>query len=250
VLGALTAPLVAAPGTAYCYSDLNLITLGALAHRLTGRPLDVLVRDRITGPLGMTDTGYAPAAELRGRIAATEDERDPARGVVWGQVHDENAWSLDGVAGHAGVFSTAADLGRLARVIVDRGVYPGGRLLSEEIFTAMITNQTPDFAGHDHGLGFEINQPWYMGRAATAHTIGHTGYTGTSLVIDLDRRAYVILLTNRVHPSRDWGTANPARVIVGDALADVLADHPADVPADEAAVQSAEEGRPVNPAGR
>jgi CubicO group peptidase (beta-lactamase class C family) len=171
----------------------------------------------------MLDTGYAPEPELRPRIAATEHERDPDRGVVWGQVHDENAWSLDGVAGHAGVFSTAADLARLARVIIDRGRHPGGRLLEDATFAAMITNQTPDFAGHDHGLGFEINQPWYMGRAATPDTIGHTGYTGTSLVIDLQRRAYVILLTNRVHPSREWGVANPARVIVGDALADVLA---------------------------
>lgn len=224
VHGVLVADLVAEPGSTYCYSDLNLITLGELAHRVTGRGLDTLVAEQITGPLQLVDTGYTPAPDRRPRIAATEDEREPDRGMVHGEVHDENAWSLGGVAGHAGVFSTAADLARLAEVIIDRGRHPGGRLLGEEIFAAMITNQTPEFADHDHGLGFEINQPWYMGRAAGPDTIGHTGYTGTSLVIDLHRRSFVILLTNRVHPSRDRGTVNPARVIVGDALADALAD--------------------------
>jgi CubicO group peptidase (beta-lactamase class C family) len=220
--GALIEPLVAPPGTTYCYSDLNLITLGELARRITGHRLDALVRERITEPLGMIDSGYAPAPELRSRIAATEHERDPDRGVVWGEVHDENAWSLDGVAGHAGVFSTATDLAVLADVMINRGRHRDGRLLGDEAFTEMITNQTPDFDGHDHGLGFEINQSWYMGRLAAPNTIGHTGYTGTSLVIDLDRRAYAILLTNRVHPSRERGSVNPARVIAGDALADYL----------------------------
>lgn len=222
IRGALTAGLVAAPGSAYCYSDLNLITLGELARRVTGQGLAELVAELITVPLGMSDTGYCPAAQLRPRTAATEYQRNPDRGVVWGEVHDENAWSLGGVAGHAGVFSTAADLSRLAEAVIanDRNAATGrtGPLLAADLFSTMITNQTPGFPGHDHGLGFEINQPWYMGRPASSRTIGHCGYTGTSLVIDLDRAAYVILLTNRVHPSRHNGTVNPARLIAADAL--------------------------------
>jgi CubicO group peptidase (beta-lactamase class C family) len=216
IRGALEAELVAPPGTTYCYSDLNLITLGELAARITGHGLDRLVADRICRPLGLTDTGYRPDPALRHRIAATEFQQLPDRGMVHGQVHDENAWSLDGVAGHAGVFSTAADLARLARAIIDR------ELLGDAAASEMITNQTAGFPGHDHGLGFELNQSWYMGELAGPHTIGHTGYTGTSLVIDLERRAYVILLTNRVHPNRGWGSVNPARVLAADGLARTL----------------------------
>lgn len=216
IRGALEAELVAAPGTAYCYSDLNLITLGELAGRITGHGLDRLVADRISTPLGLSDTGYNPDPSVRGRVAATEFEIVPDRGMVHGQVHDENAWSLGGVAGHAGVFSTAADLARLARAIIN------GELLGDGAAAEMITNQTPDFPGHDHGLGFEINQAWYMGDLAGPHTVGHTGYTGTSLVIDLERQAYVILLTNRVHPNRGWGTVNPARVIAANGMAAAL----------------------------
>lgn len=216
IRGALQAELVAAPGTAYCYSDLNLITLGELARRVTGHRLDDLVADRISRPLGLSDTGYNPGPAVRHRIAATEFELVPDRGMVHGQVHDENAWSLGGVAGHAGVFSTAADLARLATAIINR------ELLGDRAAVEMITNQTPGFADHDHGLGFEINQAWYMGDLAGPHTIGHTGYTGTSLVIDLERQAYVILLTNRVHPNRGWGSVNPARVIAANGLAAAL----------------------------
>lgn len=216
IRGALEAELVAAPGAAYCYSDLNLITLGELAGRVTGHALDRLVADRIVTPLGLVDTGYNPDAALLPRIAATEFEAVPDRGMVHGRVHDENAWSLDGVAGHAGVFSTAADLGRLARAVINT------ELLGDAAATQMITNQTTGFPGHDHGLGFEINQRSYMGDLAGPHTIGHTGYTGTSIVIDLRRQAYVILLTNRVHPNRGWGTVHPARVIAADALAAFL----------------------------
>ncbi|SDS19933.1 serine hydrolase domain-containing protein [Microlunatus soli] len=224
IRGALTAELIAEPGTAYCYSDLNLITLGELARRSTGSGLDELVAELITRPLGMVDTGYRPAPGIRSRTAATEYQRIPDRGLVWGEVHDENAWSLDGVAGHAGVFSTAADLALLADAVIANDRDGTGPLLPVELFTAMVTNQTPEFDGHDHGLGFELNQPWYMGRSAGPRTIGHTGYTGTSLVIDLDRGGYVILLTNRVHPSRHRGTVNPARALVGDALADTLGE--------------------------
>ncbi|MGW1341985.1 serine hydrolase [Kribbella sp. NPDC002412] len=216
---ALTATPTSPAGTKYLYSDLNLIALGELAHRVTGKTLDKLVADGITKPLQMRDTGYNPDAKKKPRIAATEFQSAPPRGMVWGSVHDENAWSLDGVAGHAGVFSTADDLAVLAQTFLNGGSYRGARILKESSVTAMITNFNGAFPGNDHGLGFELNQRWYMNGLSGPRTAGHTGYTGTSLVIDFDSRSFAILLTNRVHPSRNWGSNNPARRAVAQGLA-------------------------------
>ncbi|MEV5964853.1 serine hydrolase [Kribbella sp. NPDC051952] len=219
---ALTAKLQNPPGSTYLYSDLNLISLGEVAHRVTGKTLDKLVADGITKPLRMRDTGYNPDPKKKPRIAATEFQTAPPRGMVWGSVHDENAWSLGGVAGHAGVFSTADDLAVLAQAFLNGGSYGGARILKESSVTAMITNFNQAFPGNDHGLGFELNQRWYMGGLSGPRTAGHTGYTGTSIVIDFDSRSFAILLTNRVHPSRDWGSNNPARRAVVQGLAESL----------------------------
>ena len=216
---ALTAKLQNPPGSTYLYSDLNLIALGELAHRVTGKTLDKLVADGITKPLQMRDTGYNPDPKKKQRIAATEYQASPPRGMVWGEVHDENAWSLGGVAGHAGVFSTADDMAVLAQTFLNGGSYRGARILKESSVTAMITNFNQGFPGNDHGLGFELNQRWYMGGLSGPRTAGHTGYTGTSLVIDFDSRSFAILLSNRVHPSRNWGSNNPARRAVAQGLA-------------------------------
>jgi CubicO group peptidase (beta-lactamase class C family) len=218
---ALTATPTSPAGMKYLYSDLNLIALGELARRVTGKALDKLVADGITKPLRMRDTGYNPDARKKPRIAATEYQVSPPRGMVWGSVHDENAWSLGGVAGHAGVFSTADDLAILAQTFLNGGSYRGARILKESSVTAMITNFNQAFPGNDHGLGFELNQRWYMNGLSGPRTAGHTGYTGTSIVIDFDSRSFAILLTNRVHPSRNWGSNNPARraVVQGLALA-------------------------------
>ncbi|GAA1436154.1 serine hydrolase domain-containing protein [Microlunatus lacustris] len=223
---ALTAKTVNEPGSTYLYSDLNLITLGEVLHRVSGRPLDQLVADGITRPLGMRDTGYNPDPALRPRIAATEFQSAPARGIVWGEVHDENAWSFGGVAGHAGVFSTARDLSVLAQTMINGGSYRGERILSRTSVQQMITNENTAFPGDDHGLGFELDQRWYMGGLASQRTAGHTGYTGTSLVIDFSSRSFVILLTNRVHPSRSWGSVNRARVAAAQGMAEALAVKP------------------------
>jgi CubicO group peptidase (beta-lactamase class C family) len=216
---ALTAKLVNTPGSTYVYSDLNLIALGEVAARVTGRSLDRLVADGITRPLRMRDTGYNPDPRKRPRIAATEFQVTPPRGMVWGEVHDENAWSMNGVAGHAGVFSTADDLAVLAQTFLNGGSYRGARILKQDSVTAMITNFNPSFPANDHGLGFELDQRWYMAGLSGPRTAGHTGYTGTSVVIDFDSRSFAILLTNRVHPSRSWGSNNPARRAVAQGLA-------------------------------
>jgi CubicO group peptidase (beta-lactamase class C family) len=214
------------PGTVYLYSDINMIVLQLLAERLTGRGLDELVRTGITGPLGMVDTGFNPPASKLDRIAATEYEASPPRGLVRGSVHDENAWSLGGVAGHAGIFSTAADLAVLAQTILNGGSYRGHRILRQETVNAMLTNDNQAFPGHGHGLGFELDQRFYMGGLSSPRTAGHTGFTGTDLVIDPLSRSFVILLTNRVHPSRNWGSINLARETVALGLAKSLAVRP------------------------
>ena len=217
---------LAPPGTRYVYSDLNMITLGKLVELASGTPLDVAVRDGITAPLGMSDTGYNPPASQIERIVATEDQPWTGRGVIRGTVHDENAWSLGGVAGHAGVFSTARDLAVLAQTILDKGTYGGARILSEDSVQALLTDENAAFPGNAHGLGFEIDQRWYMDALSGPGTVGHTGYTGTSLVIDTRSRSFVLLLTNRVHPSRNWGSNNPSRRAVARDLALALPVRP------------------------
>jgi len=149
-------------GTTYVYSDLNLITLGVLLERQTGKGLDQLVRERVAAPLAMNDTGYNPDSSLRPRIAATEFQASPSRGMVWGQVHDENAWALGGVAGHAGVFSSAQDMAVLAQTMLNGGTYAGHRILSADSVQKMTTNYNTAFPGNSHGLGFELDQRWYM----------------------------------------------------------------------------------------
>ena len=214
------------PGTHYEYSDPNLITLGVLVSRVTGRPLDQVVRQRITEPLGMADTGYNPPPEKLPRIAATEFQADPPRGMVRGSPHDENAWSLGGVAGEAGIFSTAHDLGVLGQALLNGGAYGDARILSEDSVQRMLTDYNGRFPGNAHGLGFELDQRWYMSGLSSPRTAGHTGYTGTSLVLDPLSRSVVVLLTNRVHPSREWGSNNPARVAVAQGMAEALAVRP------------------------
>ncbi|HEV2782470.1 MAG TPA: serine hydrolase domain-containing protein [Actinophytocola sp.] len=211
------------PGSTYLYSDLNLIALGVLIERVSGSTLDTYVRQRITEPLGLADTGFNPPASKLDRIAATEYMTNPPRGMVRGSVHDENAWSFGGVAGHAGIFSTAGDLAVLAQTILNGGSYAGRRIMRPETVRMMLTNYNQQFPGHDHGLGFELNQRWYMGGLAGPRTAGHTGFTGTVMVIDPASRSFAVLLTNRVHPSRSWGSINLARETVALGLAKSLA---------------------------
>src|SRR5699024_10162197 len=174
----------------------------------------------------MVDTGYNPPAAKLQRIAATEYQEVPDRGMVWGEVHDENAWSLGGIAGHAGIFSTLDDMAILSQTMLNGGWYGEARILAEASVTAMITNENEEFPGDAHGLGFELNQRWYMSGLTSIRTAGHTGFTGTSLVIDFDSASFVILLTNRVHPSREWGSINPARRSAADGMADAMSIKP------------------------
>ncbi len=202
------------PGAAYVYSDVGASVLGMVIERVAGMPLDRFVATRIFGPLGMGDTGYLPADSIRYRIAPTEVT--PPRGYpIRGEVHDESAFALGGVAGHAGLFGTAADLSIFAQMMLNGGIYNGVRIVSDTTikrFTASVANNRAlgwETAAGEHGSGEYLSASAY----------GHTGFTGTSLWIDPEREMFVVLLTNRVHAAR----ARRPGVIIADVRND-LAD--------------------------
>lgn len=196
-------PPLTAPGTVRRYSDLNLIVLQAVLERITGEPLDALVRHGITRPLGMAATGFTPVGGADA-AAATEDQRRPwaklDRGMLRGEVHDENAYALGGVAGHAGLFSTAEDLAVLCRALLNGGAYAGGRILAASSVAALLDPP---------GLGFGVDQPWFMGELAGHGAAGHTGFTGTSLVLDRATDTFLVLLATTVHPRRQPADNTP-----------------------------------------
>ncbi len=210
------------PGTRSKYSDLGLILLGEILERVAGESLDAFVRRRVFEPLGMRDTRFRPGPELLARIAPTED--DPGRGrVLRGEVHDENAHALGGVAPHAGLFSTAGDLARFAQMMLYGGVFEHQRLFSRatmETFTAKA-----GVPGSDRALGWDTKSPEgsSAGSLFSPRSYGHTGFTGTSIWIDPDRELFVILLTNRVHPTRDNTLIRQVRPAVADAVVRALA---------------------------
>ncbi|MFN9453616.1 MAG: serine hydrolase domain-containing protein [Gemmatimonadota bacterium] len=212
------------PGRCYEYSDLGMDVLALVLEEAAGEPLDAYLERKVFAPLGMNDTRYRPANELRWRIAPTE--LTPPRGYpLHGEVHDENAYILGGVAGHAGLFSTAADLSVFAQMMLNRGTFAGTRVFADStvrLFTARSAGTRGlgwDTCAGQHGCGD------YLGPGA----FGHIGYTGTSLWIDPEREMFVILLTNRVHAAR---ARRPAKVIadirndLADAAAWAVVDDP------------------------
>ncbi|MGW3729604.1 serine hydrolase domain-containing protein [Streptomyces sp. NPDC000851] len=192
-------PPTGKPGV-YRYSDLNMLLLQYVLERITGHPLDVLVRDGITRPLGMSSTGFGPCPGA----ASTEDQRRPwakaDRGMLRGVVHDENAWALGGVAGHAGLFATGRDLAVFCRALLAGGSYGPARILGPDFVELLLTPP---------GLGFVLDQPWFMGELAGRGAAGHTGFTGTSLVLDRATDTFLILLANTVHPRRRAPDSRP-----------------------------------------
>ena len=204
-------PLACNPGRCLVYSDLGADVLGFTIESITGQGLDAFLDERVFAPLGMSDTHFRPEAAMRDRIAPTEVS-SPRGYALRGEVHDENAWALGGVAGHAGLFSTAADLSLFAQMMLNRGTLNGVRIVSDSAVARFTARATGTRAlGWDTSDG-EGSAGVHMGERA----YGHTGFTGTSLWIDPDRDLFVILLTNRVHAAR---ARRPAKVI-----ADVRAD--------------------------
>ena len=211
---ALQSVLIAQPGQYYEYSDLGADILAFMVESVTGQRLDQYLDARVFSRLGMKDTRFRPDASLRGRIAPTE--LTPPRGYpLRGEVHDENAYALGGVAGHAGLFSTASDLSIFAQMLLNGGTFNGTRILADST-VALFTKR----AAGTRALGWDTCAGEFgCGKYMSANAYGHTGFTGTSLWIDPDRDMFVVLLTNRVHAAR---ARRPAKVI-SDVRAD-LAD--------------------------
>lgn len=191
-------PLTWAPGDTMVYSDLGAFLLGRIVERVSGESLDRYVERHVFGPLGMTSTRYNPPADWRARIAPTEI--DPLRGgKVHGAVHDERAFYLGGVSAHAGLFGSARDLARFARMYLNRGTLDGVRIFHPETITRFTARQRADRA-----LGWQKPSPGgSAGRHMPENAFGHTGFTGTSVWIDPDHDVFVILLSNRVNPTRN-----------------------------------------------
>lgn len=213
VLRAIAAEkLESAPGDRVIYSDLNFVVLGELVRRITHQSLAVYCRAHIFRPLGMRQTTFLPDAALAARSAPTTAD---LKGMRRGRVHDPTASWMGGIAGNAGLFSTADDLRRFAQMMLHDGRYGSTRILRKSSIAAMASAASPVPAETWRGLGWELFAPFVANqdRLPPIGAIGHTGYTGTGLWIDFATRQFVIILTNRVHPD-DRGDAQPLRAQV------------------------------------
>jgi len=215
----LSKELTAEPGTEYAYSDIGYILLGFLVEEVSGQTLDEYVEANIAEPLGLTTTRFNPPESWRPFMIATEEQEWTDRPMVWGEAHDENAYGLEGVAGHAGLFSTARDLGIFMQAYLNGGIYAGRRILEEETVEKALTDQEVD-EDVKIGLGWQLDRSWYMGDHFQK-TFGHTGFTGTSMVADRDTGTVMVFLANRVHPTRE-PTVNPWRGEVANSTAEAL----------------------------
>lgn len=208
------------PGGRFVYSDVGFIVLGELVKRVSGKPLDEFAREQIFEPLGMRETTYRPGETLRARAAPTEQ-----RGGEWiqGEVHDPRAHALDGVAGHAGLFSTAEDLALYADMMLSGGAGPTSRVLGEATVRKMTTRHP--IPGGFRGLGWDMQSGYSgnKGETMSAAAFGHGGFTGTGIWIDPQLDLFVIFLSNRVHPDGK-GSVNPLIGKIGTIAASALVE--------------------------
>jgi CubicO group peptidase (beta-lactamase class C family) len=217
-----TTTLLAPPGTSYRYSDLSAIVLMQAVERITGEPFDRFLAERVFGPLGMPATRFRPPASWRDRIAPTEHDTVFRHRWLRGEVHDESAARLGGVSGNAGLFSNALDLSRFAAMLLNGGAWDTLQLIRAETVAEFITRQNLP-PGSTRALGWDTpTDSGYSSAGAklSRRSFGHTGFTGTSMWMDPDRDLFIILLTNRVHPTR----ANTAILGVRSRVADLVAD--------------------------
>jgi len=218
-------PLDYPPRTKSVYSDLGFILLGEILERVAPGRLDELARVHIFEPLGMEHTSFNPPSSLRPKIAPTED--DPWRGhVLVGEVHDENAFALGGVAPHAGLFSTAGDLAVFAQTMLNGGVY-GKRRVVQRSTVELFTRRVDSIPESSRALGWDTpSRDSSAGRYFSPSSFGHTGFTGTSLWIDPVQHLFIVLLTNRVYPSRDNVGIRGVRTAFHDAVMEALLEVP------------------------
>jgi uncharacterized protein YbbC (DUF1343 family)/CubicO group peptidase (beta-lactamase class C family) len=222
------------PGTRFVYSDINFFLLGDIVRRVSGLSLDRFARERIFEPLGMRDTTFLPAASLQPRIAPTESCtpygwpcQGPEMTMLRGIVHDPTARRMGGVAGHAGLFSTAADLAIYSRALLNGGMHQGTRILSPLAVEKMTTAATPALESNKRALGWDIDSSFSANRGELlpVGSFGHTGFTGTSIWVDPMTEMFVIFLSNRVHPDGK-GDVTPLRARVATIAASAVTNLP------------------------
>jgi CubicO group peptidase (beta-lactamase class C family) len=220
------------PGKEFLYSDLNFIALGEIVQAVSGRSLDLLVQEQIYQPLGMSDTTFHPPASWLPRIAPTEsrqrsleylkgstDARAPS--MLRGEVHDPTAWRMGGIAGHAGLFSSARDTAVYAQMLLDQGRFHGKTLLSPQAVQAMTSPQSPPGAPV-RGFGWDIDTSYSAPRGDLfIGGYGHTGFTGTSIWIHPPSRTFIVILSNRVHPDGK-GDATRLRAVIANIVASAI----------------------------
>ena len=218
----------------FVYSDINFFLLGDIVRRVSGKPLDVFARERIFKPLGMNDTGFNPPPALYTRIAPTESCtpygwpcEGPDKKMLRGVVHDPTARRMAGVAGHAGLFSTAADLSIFARMLLNNGSHGAVRVLAPLTVARMIAPSTPPGERNVRGLGWDMDSSFSSNRGELLPlgSFGHTGFTGTSLWIDPATKMFVVFMSNRLHPEGK-GDVTPLRARVATVAASALTELP------------------------
>jgi CubicO group peptidase (beta-lactamase class C family) len=209
-------PLEYTPGSSMIYSDWDMILLQLVMERITGKTLDVLANEKIFKPLGMIDTQFQPPIALRPRTAPTQVD-DARGGLLWGTVHDENAWAIGGVAGHAGLFSTAKDLALFSMMILNGGEGANGvRIVKPATIARWTARQGKEST---RALGWDSPEGGSSaGQFFSPWSFGHTGFTGTSIWIDPEKDLFVVVLTNRVNPTRNNTRHVQLRRDVADAV--------------------------------
>ncbi len=214
-------PLIREPGAQIEYSDLGFILLGRIVETLTGESLDTFAQKHIFAPLRMANSNFNPAEKLRARIAPTEKDTDHRKQLLRGDVHDENAWAMGGIAGHAGLFSTASDVAAFAQMMLNGGIYAHHRLLARSTIEQFTARQ--EIGASAHALGWDVPvAPSSSGRYLSKKSYGHTGFTGSSLWIDPERELSVVLLTNRVYPTRANDKIRQVRPALHHAVVEAL----------------------------
>jgi CubicO group peptidase (beta-lactamase class C family) len=212
---------LAPPGGRFIYSDLGFIVLGKVVEKVSGKSLDVFAKENLFTPLEMTSSGFRPPKQDRERIAPTERTKDG--GMMRGEVHDPLASMLGGVAGDAGLFSTAQDLSRFCQMLLNQGSLDGVTVLEPETVRLMVSPQSPAEKENVRAFGWDISSIYSSAKGShlSSQSYGHTGYTGTSIWIDPAIESYLIILTNRVHPD-GRGNVKELRTQIADIVGTAL----------------------------
>lgn len=230
------AKTISEPGEKFRYSDINFIALSEIVNAVSDQTLDAFAQENIFLPLGMTSTFFNPPGSIKDRIAPTESRANSLgylngkpqgssmNGIIRGEVHDPTAWRMEGVAGHAGLFSSAQDLAVYSQMLLDQGMHQGKRILSSSTVQSMTSPQSPGGSAQVRGYGWDLSSDYSSPRGDIFQGgYGHTGFTGTSLWIHPPTNTFVLLLSNRLHP--DGGKSiNHLRAVIANIVATAIFD--------------------------